>query len=60
MLAYLIVNYEMKWPDGVYHPSVPGYTEEGYRPPDNCHVNAIFPDTNAKMIIKKRVTGGTK
>jgi hypothetical protein len=54
VLAYLIANYEMKWPDEVYDPSVPGYTEEGYRPPDHCHLHHLTPDTRANMMLRKR------
>jgi hypothetical protein len=54
VLAYLIANYEMKWPDEVYDPSVPGCTEEGYRPPDNHYLHHFTPDTKATMMIRKR------
>lgn len=56
ILAYLIVNYEMKWPDSVYNPSVPGYTEEGYRPPDIHESHRLTPDVEASMMIRKRAS----
>jgi hypothetical protein len=55
VLAYLIANYEMKWPESVYDYAVPGNTKDGYRPPENCHGHGMSPDTKAKMMIRKRV-----
>jgi cytochrome P450 len=56
ILAYLITNYEMKWPDSVYDPSVPGYTEEGYRPPDVHESHRLTPDVQASMMIRRRAS----
>jgi hypothetical protein len=56
VLAYLIANYEMKWPESVYDPAVPGYTEEGYRPPETNYIHSIVPNVRASMMIRERVS----
>lgn len=56
VLAYLISAYDMKWPDKVYDPSVPGYSEEGYRPPEKWFGNRMMLDTNAEMMIRERAS----
>jgi hypothetical protein len=56
--AYIIANYDIKWPDSVYRESVPGYTTEGYRPPDLCYGHRMMPDHTPKMLIRKRVGAG--
>ena len=55
VLAYLISSYEMKWPDKVNDPSLPGYTKEGYRPPDVPGGHQMVPDPTVEMMIRKRV-----
>jgi len=53
MMAYLILNYDMKWPEEVH--SNPSATEQGYRPPDLwINFNSI-PNQKAHMMIRKRV-----
>ncbi|KIM22625.1 hypothetical protein M408DRAFT_282040 [Serendipita vermifera MAFF 305830] len=54
ILAHLIAAYDMKWPDKVYDPSVPGYTKEGYRPPDEWYAQQIVLNRTAEMMIRKR------
>jgi len=53
LMAYLLVNYDMKWPEEDV-PSNLGATEEGYRPPDLWFNFTSVPNQNAHMMVRKR------
>jgi hypothetical protein len=55
ILAYLVANYDIKWPEKVYNESVPGYTAEGYRPPDLDLGFRMIPDRTPEMLIRRRM-----
>jgi Cytochrome P450 len=54
LMAYLLVNYDLKWPEEDI-PSNLGSTEEGYRPPDRWFNFNCLPNQNAHMMVRKRV-----
>jgi hypothetical protein len=53
LMAYLLVNYDMKWPEEDV-PSNPSATEQGYRPPDFWFNFNSVPNPNAHIMIRKR------
>jgi hypothetical protein len=54
LMAYLLVTYDMKWPEEDI-PANLGATEEGYRPPDLWFNFNSIPNQNAHMMVRKRV-----
>jgi hypothetical protein len=54
LMAYLLVNYDMKWPEEDI-PSNLSAAEEGYRPPDLWFNFASIPNQTAHMMVRKRV-----
>jgi cytochrome P450 len=54
MMAYLLINYDIKWPEGDV-PSNLGATEQGYRPPDFWFNFNSVPNPHAHIMIRKRV-----
>ena len=60
IVAYLIVEYEMKWSEEIYGTremgeKATGDEEEGYRPPDVWFAGSLSPNTKAKIMFRKRV-----
>jgi hypothetical protein len=54
LMAYLLVNYDMKWPAEEV-PSNLSATGQGYRPPDLSFNFLRIPNQNAHMMIRKRI-----
>jgi len=55
ILAHLIMDYEIKWPDEVYKGADAKSQEEGgYRPPDIWFDSTIVPNRSANILIRKR------
>jgi len=54
LMAYMIVNYDMKWPeeDLVSHA---GVTEQGYRPPNHWFNYNSVPNQKAHIMFRKRI-----
>jgi hypothetical protein len=49
VMAYLVANYEFKWPDNVK------LDDKGrYRPEDNWMGESCAPNSHAEMLIRKR------
>lgn len=53
LMAYMLVNYDMKWPDEEL-PSNPSATEQGYRPPDLWFNFHTLPNRDAHIMIRRR------
>ncbi|KIM19740.1 hypothetical protein M408DRAFT_83114, partial [Serendipita vermifera MAFF 305830] len=51
LMAYMIVNYDMKWPESDVPASA---AEEGYRPADLWFNFNFVPNQNAHMMIRTR------
>jgi hypothetical protein len=53
IMAYMLVNYDMKWPDEEL-PANPSGTEQGYRPPDLWFNFSALPNRNSHVMIRRR------
>lgn len=57
IMAYLIYNYEMSWPEEVHKSNIDakntGGKTEGYRPVDIWFGTAIIPSRTAKMVLRR-------
>ena len=52
IMAELILNYDLSWPEDVYKELDSG-DKNGYRPPD-LWLGGIVPNQKAKMVLRRR------